>query len=100
MLIRESVMYQEWREEIYQEVEEKFRREAEEKLAENFRREAEEKFGEKFRREAEEKLKIARLQGIEQVARNLLASGMPLEQIAGFTGLELEQIQGLSNGHS
>ena len=88
MLIRESVMYQEWREEIYQEVEEKFRREAEEK------------FGEKFRREAEEKLKIARLQGIEQVARNLLASGMPLEQIAGFTGLELEQIQGLSNGHS
>ena len=88
MLIRESVMYQEWREEIYQEVEEKFRREAEEK------------FGEKFRREAEEKLKIARLQGIEQVARNLLASGMPLEQIAAVTGLELEQIQGLSNGHS
>lgn len=77
-IMQESVIYQQWRKEIYQE--------------------AEEKLAEKFRREAEEKLKIGRFEAMQQVARNLLASGMPLEQIAAVTGLELEQIKRLSDG--
>jgi len=68
-IMQESVIYQQWREEIYQE--------ASEKLAEQFRLET--------------------IDRLLQVARNLLASGMPLEQIAAVTGLELEQIQRLSN---
>lgn len=38
--------------------------------------------------------------GIQQVARNLLASGMPVEQIVSITGLTLEEIETLSDSNS
>ena len=93
-IMRESVIYQQWREEIYQE--------ARAELAEQFRLEAEEKLAEQFRREGievgrREGIEVGRFEGLEQVARNLLASAMPTEQIAAVTGLEVEQIQRLSN---
>ncbi|MDY7020031.1 MAG: hypothetical protein SWJ54_01550 [Cyanobacteriota bacterium] len=50
-----------------------------------------------LRREArEEGLQEGRLEGIQQVALNLLRSGMSLEQVASFTGLSVEQLTQLS----
>ncbi|MEL7037359.1 MAG: hypothetical protein AAFO04_17320 [Cyanobacteria bacterium J06592_8] len=46
-----------------------------------------------LRREArEEGLQEGRVEGIQQVALNLLRSGMSLEQVASFTGLSVEQL--------
>ena len=39
-------------------------------------------------------------EGIEQVALNLVRSGMSLEQIAGVTGLSVQRVRELSEEHS
>lgn len=36
-------------------------------------------------------------QGVEQVAKNMLAAGLPYEQISQFTGLDLDTIQHLAS---
>lgn len=77
-IMRESVIYQQWRQEIYQETREEIYQEA---LQEGMN------WGRQEGRQA----------AIEQVALNLLASGMPAEQIVSITGLTLEQIQDLGN---
>ena len=75
--MRESVIYQQWREEIDREA----KTELTEEWREEIYQEARTELAEEFRRET--------MNRIEQVAQNLLVSGMPLEQIATVTGLTI-----------
>lgn len=79
-MMRESVIYQQWREEVYQEAQEEVYQQA---LEEGINLGREEGWEEGWE------------EGIKQVARNLLASGMSPVQIVSITGLTLEQIQSL-----
>ena len=83
--MRESVIYQQWREEIYQEA----RTELTEEWREEIYQEARTELAEEFRREGIEIGRRETMNRIEQVAQNLLVSGMPLEQIATVTGLTI-----------
>ncbi len=51
-----------------------------------------------FKDGVEKGIKKGKAEGLEQVAKSLLALGMPIEQIAQVAGLPLEQVKVLSQG--
>ncbi|MGF1577014.1 MAG: flagellar assembly protein H, partial [Cyanophyceae cyanobacterium] len=82
MTMRESAIYQEWRQEA---------------LAEGIQLGKQEgiQLGEKLGEQRG--IQLGKQEGIQQTARNLLAMGLDPQQIATATGLTLEQIRQLQN---